>query len=227
MWRQANCSLTNADYQISFNSSQTGFVITPTDFLSSYEKTLHANAFLTTTPDVFPNGCIDNQLGVESSPLSIAGPYKPGAEMLATLGTDGIITGSIDGYTSYAGPTPSTTQYPPTAVVSGDLNKDGFPDLVSVNTDGLHASLTVFLGKTGRHLHPGRDAGAAGQRGELRGDRRYEPGTEIWTSCRCQRTRRRQFSVFLGNGDGTFQAVHNVSIPGSILSFNKPSSPQT
>ena len=219
LWRQPNCSLTNANYQISFNASQTGFVITPTQFLSGYEKTLHANAFLTSTPDLFPNGCVDNSLGVESILLAVAGPYQPGTDMLATVGPSGVITGSIDGYTSYAGPTPITTQYPPTAVVSGDLNKDGYPDVVSVNTDGLHASLTVFLGHADGTFTAGVTLALPGNAAnyaaidDMDGDGNLDI---VSVSPNATET----FSVFRGNGDGTFKPIQNVSIPGSILSFS-------
>jgi hypothetical protein len=218
VWRQANCSLSFANYTIGL-SAQNQFEITPAEYLPGYEKTIHNNAFLTTTPDIFANGCIDNKLGIESSFFVVAGPYKAGTEMLATLGPSGVITGAIDGYESYIGPTNLATDYPPTAVVSGDLNKDGYPDVVSVNTDGEHASLTVFLGNSDGTFTPGATLALPGNAAnyavidDVNGDGNLDI---VSVSPNSTET----FSVFLGNGDGTFQPIQNVLIPGSTLSFN-------
>ena len=71
--RQPDCSLTYYDFGLS--SSLAAIDLTSNSQISGYEKTIHSNAFLTTTPDVFAGGCVDNTVGSE-------------AEKFLGLGTD-------------------------------------------------------------------------------------------------------------------------------------------
>jgi hypothetical protein len=68
--RQSDCSLTlmQASYTASAQGNPTITVLPATPH---YEKVLAANAFLTTTPDQFPNGCVDPSLGTTSNIFSL------------------------------------------------------------------------------------------------------------------------------------------------------------
>jgi hypothetical protein len=214
--RQANCSLTFRDFTIALNSST--FEITPTLTINGYETTLHSNAFLTTTPDAFPKGCTDSAAGTESRPFVIAGHATSGAEMLVTLGSTGIITVATTAPGVYTGPTDLATDNPPVSLVTGDLNKDGNPDVVSINTTGLASSITVFLGNADGSFQPGVSYSVPGTSAgygvidDVNGDGNLDivVGTGEPTAT---------FSVFLGKGDGTFQPIKNAVVPGTIFSF--------
>ena len=214
--RQANCSLTFRDFTIALNSNT--FDITPTQTINGYETTLHSNAFLTTTPDAFAKGCTDSAAGTESTPFVIAGHATSGAEMLVTLGSAGIIAGATTAPGVYTGPTDLATDNPPFSLVTGDFNKDGNPDVVSINTTGLASSITVFLGNADGSLQPGVSYSVPGTSAgygvidDVNGDGNLDivVGTGEPTAT---------FSVFLGKGDGTFQPIKNVVVPSTIFSF--------
>ncbi len=215
LWRQANCSVSYMNYILAL-SSQNQLSITPTEQVPNFEKTIHANAYLTSTPDVFPHGCTDNSAGIQSNVLVIAGKAKNGAEVLATYNSGGIISGTINSYDSFTGPTDLATNYPPFTVVAGDLNKDGDPDIVSINTDGLHSSITVFLGNDDGSLKPGVNLALPGTAAGF-GIIDDVDGDGIPDIVVVSASATATFSVFLGKGDGTFQPIQNVLIPNAVL----------
>jgi hypothetical protein len=62
--RQATCSLTYLDFMIFENPSAMNATVKSQ--ATSYEETIHNNAFLTTTPDLFTHGCADHIRGITS-----------------------------------------------------------------------------------------------------------------------------------------------------------------
>ena len=62
--RQADCSLTYFDF--SYASDSASVTVTPNAQIPHYEKTLHDNAFLRTTPDQFLAGCMYANQGITS-----------------------------------------------------------------------------------------------------------------------------------------------------------------
>src|SRR3984957_20611949 len=144
--RQADCSLSLMQASYAVNGQGTP-VLTVLPLTPHYEKVLAANAFLTTTPDQFPNVCVDPTLGTTSNIWQFLGQEKSGQTLLASVGNTGVLTQAVepDG-SSYGMPTSQMTDVPPLTITSADLNGDGNTDIVSVNSDGLKGSITVFLG---------------------------------------------------------------------------------
>jgi len=152
--RQSDCSLTYYDFGLSSTLSTVD--LTPGTQIPNYERTIHSNAFLTTTADVFAGGCVDDTLGSESQPFLSIGIGKNNQRLFAiSSASDDVYTG---GLSTALVPTRVTAQpapLPPTTIASADLNKDGNPDIVSINTDGISASVTVFLGNADGSYQPG------------------------------------------------------------------------
>ena len=214
--RQSDCSLMlmQASYTVDAQGSPTLTVLPSTPH---YEKVLAANAFLKTTPDQFPNGCVDPTLGTTSNVWQFLGQGKSGQTLLATPGSTGVITYGVNpGQITFPTmPVSLMTDVPPISITSGDLNKDGNPDIVSVNSDGLHGSITVFLGKDDGTYQPGVNLALPNEEtqyaviDDLNNDGNLDVIALSGTG----------FSIFLGKGDGTFQPVQNVTPAGSSIFF--------
>ncbi|HEY0702064.1 MAG TPA: VCBS repeat-containing protein, partial [Candidatus Acidoferrales bacterium] len=208
--RQSDCSLSLIQAAYSLNGQGVP-VLTPLAPTPHYEKVLATNAFLNTTPDRFPNGCVDPTLGTTSNIWQFLGQGKSGQTLMATVGATGILTGSVNPDGSYATQPSQMTDVPPLTITSADLNKDGNTDIVSVNSDGLHGSITVFLGKDDGTYQPGVNLALPNEEStyavidDLNNDGNLDIVVLSGSS----------FSIFLGKGDGTFQPVQNVSPAGS------------
>jgi hypothetical protein len=197
--REPNCSLTYGAFSYVYTAtSVTGSQIQQTP---NYEQTIHADALLTTTPDKFPNGCVDPKWGGTSRVVVYPGKTTTGQYLVAIAGS----TFSISPTGTPTTPVELMTLDPPYSVMSADLNNDGNPDIVTINTSGLESSINVFLGKADGTYTAGTSMtlpGAVAEFGvidDLNGD--GIPDLLVSSS-----TNGFQFSVYLGNGDGTFQA---------------------
>jgi Bacterial Ig-like domain (group 3)/FG-GAP-like repeat len=213
--RQSDCSLTLMQASYALNGQGTP-VLTVLPSTPHYEKVLAANAFLTTTPGQFPNGCVDPTLGTTSNIWQFLGQGDDGETLLATVGSTDVITQGVnpDG-SNYTLPTSQMTDVPPLTIISADLNKDGNTDIVSVNSDGLNGSITVFLGKGDGMYQPGVNLALPNEEtqyaviDDVNNDGNLDVVVLSGTG----------FSIFLGKGDGTFQPVQNVVPAGSSLFF--------
>ncbi len=212
--RESDCSLTLLNYTIVISGQGTSVVLnsqTP-----HYEKTIHANAFLTTTPNVFPKGCVDSIIGTTSKNVIFMGTGKSGAREVAAMGATTVfgINVNTDGT-----PGPFNVLMPdiaPASVTSGDMNKDGNPDIVSINTDGINSSVSVFLGnadgtyQAANNLELPNIIAQFGAVDDLDGDGNLDVIVNSGNNT---------FTVFLGKGDGTFKAPVTVSTGASMVFF--------
>src|ERR1700691_3592131 len=143
--RQADCTLTYFDF--SYASNSTTVAATPNSQIPHYEKTLHDEAFLNTTPDQFSGGCVDPNEGITSRPFLFLGTGKNGRELVAVPGASGVVTSGLKSDGTFTPPATQATPIASITLLTGDLNRDGNADLVSINSDALQSSVTVFLGK--------------------------------------------------------------------------------
>jgi hypothetical protein len=215
--RQADCSLTYFDF--SYASSSTTVTVTPHSQIPHYEKTLHDNALLSTTPDRFLTGCVDPNQGITSRPFLFLGTGKNGRELVAVPGTAGVVTSGLKSDGTFTAPTTQATPATSISLLSGDLNKDGNADLVSINSNAVQSSVTVFLGKDDGTYQPGVTyalPGANARYGVL-DDLNGDGILDLLVSSDSPFF---GFSIFIGNGDGTFQPPRTFTPTNSNLHFN-------
>ena len=118
-------------------------------------------------------------------------------------GTIDLLLGNGDG--TLQAPTSLTIGPNPTALITGDLNGDGHPDLVTANPNGGTVSVLLGTGAATFGTRTDFSAGfdpAAAATGDFNGDGRPDLVTAGPNS----------LSVSLGQGDGTFQAATTLSL---------------
>jgi hypothetical protein len=216
--RQADCSLTFLDFSYAIQS--TTATVIPNSQIPHYETTLHDNASLNTTADRFLSGCVDANSGTSSRPFLFLGPDKSGHQLVALPGMNEVVTGGFKSDGSYLQPSTQATEIKPASVLSGDLNKDGNADVVSINSNGRQSSVTVFLGNGDGTFQTGADyalPGANAQYGVL-DDLNGDGVLDLLVSSDSPTF---AFSIFFGNGDGTFQPPRIFTPQDLNLNFNQ------
>jgi Bacterial Ig-like domain (group 3)/FG-GAP-like repeat len=213
--RGTGCALTLRTFSYIVNPSQVSS--TTISDTPSYEKTIHNNAFLTTTPDQFPAGCVDSTEGITSGPFVNMGTGKNGNVLGASFGEgSAVLTAGMKPDGTVTTPVSNTTAQPPFSIVSGDLNKDGNQDIVSINTDGLTGSATVFLGNADGSYQPGATIALPTEEvdfavlDDIDGDGNLDLIVNTGNNA---------LSVFLGKGDGTFKPIQTVAPAGASIFF--------
>ena len=215
--RQADCSLTYFDFSYAIDSTTATAI--PNFQISHYETILHDNASLNTTADRFLSGCAETNLGTSSRPFLFLGPDKSGHELISLPGIDGVVTAGIKSDGSYTQPASQQTPIKSVSLLSGDLNKDGNTDLVSINSSGLQSSVTIFLGNGDGTFKAGTDyalPGANAHYGVL-DDLNGDGVPDLLVSSDSPTF---TFSIFIGNGDGTFQPPEIFTPTETDLNFN-------
>ncbi len=139
--------------------------------------------------------------------LDIAGPSNGNLQVLL---------GNGDGTFHSANPTAVGSH--PTTAVTADFNKDGNPDVAVLNTGTIGTpsdpgGISVLLGN-GTGIFPKTINVAAGinPRALATGDMNNDGKPDLVVATGSSATAF-QISVFLGNGDGTFQAPFNIPLP--------------
>jgi hypothetical protein len=141
--REPDCSLSLFTGTISLGSTWT---YTSTGLFADYDRVLHTNAGLTTTPGAFSSGCVSSTTGFGSRRGVYAGHTTTGVQVFAAigfnamLGANALVIGS--GITSFTWTTLSFSVGG--AVTAADLNRDGNGDLV-VNGVGTTTTAQVFV----------------------------------------------------------------------------------
>ncbi len=212
--RESDCTLSFVTGNYSYTGSSINY--TETDQTSDYERVLHTEAGLTTTPDVFASGCVHQPIpGFGSRPAVFVGLTTSGVYVYAALGLiypsmiNGVymMTGTSSlGLTSFQFSTAGN-------LTAGDLNKDGNGDLVVTDSSlASGAQVTVFLGNANGTLQNAKQYAIAGNYSvaaaidDVNGD-----GIPDIVAVSGDQ----QISILIGNGDGTFQTA--LSFPAPAL----------
>jgi len=210
LYRMPDCSLTLATAAVNVGA---GTYMQASD-TPSYERVLHAEAQLTTTPDVFASAClIQPSTGTGSAPGIFVGNTSTGISVIAAIGTT---ASTSNGLYIAAGTTAFTVTSNAFAtagvVTAGDLNGDGNRDLVitSNGIDNKGGSVYVLLGNADGTFqtavtYPTAGASAtAAVIDDINGDGKLDIVSVSDTQ---------MISVLLGKGDGTFAAAQSFAAP--------------
>ena len=213
--REPDCSLSlftgTISYTQNFNYSSTGF-------FADYERTLHTNAGLTSTPDTFSAGCSSPTTGFGTRRGVYVGQTKTDLQVFASiyynpmLGTNALLISS--GITSFTWTALSFSAAG--AVTTADLNGDGNGDLVIVNGNngGTPSSqIFVLLGNPDGTFQtaipytvPG-NASISAVIDDVNGDGKLDIVASSDNG---------QISVFTGKGDGSFNSAQSFAAPTPV-----------
>ena len=214
--RQADCSLTFATFTGS-GTPPGPYAAAITSQTAGYEKTIHDNAFLATTPDVFAKGCVDINAGFTSQNFLYLTNGLSGKTLLA------FDPNAVNTFSATASPfavsntTEQTTDIASYTITGGDLNKDGNPDIVSINTDGINSSVSVILGNSGGTYKAAVNYDLPGQvisfgvLDDLNGDGNLDLIVNGGNN---------SFVIYIGKGDGTFNAPVTFSTGAEPVFFS-------
>jgi len=210
--RESNCTLTLATGTYSYTATTLKY--SQTDLNPDYERVLHNEAQLTTTPDVFSSGCaIEPPAGIGSRPGVFVGMTTSGLYVYAGLGL--ISPSLVEGIYLMTGTTSfSISSFQDSSagnLTAADLNKDGNGDLVILD-DALATTgrVTVMLGNADGTFKNGVAYPIAGNYSvaAVIDDVNGDGNLDIVAVSGDQ-----QISVLLGKGDGTFQTAENFAAP--------------
>jgi hypothetical protein len=211
LFRRANCSLSLATGTYTIHPT---FAYTQTELVANYDRQLHSEAQLTTTPDVFAKGCAHQPLaGFGSQPGIFVGTTTTGVNVFAGLGL--VYPAVVNGVYILSGTTTfvlsSFQDSPAGNLTAADLNKDGNGDLVITDSaTATTAQVTVMLGNANGTFQNGVTYPIAGNYSvaavidDVNGDGKLDIVAVSGDQ---------QISVLLGNGDGTFQAAKSFGAP--------------
>ncbi len=210
--RLPDCSLRLWNVTYTF-SSASNYTYSATN-TPHYEQTLHTEAGLKTTPDVFSGGCSAPVVNISTRPVVYVGQTKNGIYVGAVLGTLPTLNNGVYLLTG-TGPTQvnMTTFGFSTAggMTAADLNGDGNGDLIFVNNSlATSAVVTVMLGNADGTFQNGVTYPIAGNYSSaaVAADVNGDGKPDIIAVSADQ-----QLSVLLNNGDGTFGAAMSFAAP--------------
>jgi hypothetical protein len=212
--REPDCSLSLFTGTISLSPH---FTYNSTGFFADYERTLHTNAGLTSTPDTSAS-CSSPATGFGTRRGVFVGQTTTGLLVFAdvyynpVLGTNALLVSS--GITSFAWTAFSFSAAG--AITTADLNGDGNGDLVVVNADsGATPSSQVFvlLGNPDGTFQtavpytvPG-NASISAVIDDVNGDGKLDIVVSSDNG---------QISIFTGKGDGSFNSAQSFAAPTPV-----------
>ncbi len=214
LFRQPDCSLSLGTGSYLVDSG----TYTETGLTDNYERTLHTEAGLTTTPDVFAKKCSFSPVtGLNSTPFVFVGTTTKGVGVMAAIGPGS--TGNESLYIAAGTITYTLTNFAFAAagvIATADLNGDGNNDLVITNTAVAPAGggVTVLLGNPDGTFQMGVTYPTTGTGtdavviDDFNGDGKLDLAAISDTAQQTQ-----QISVLLGKGDGTFAAAQSFAAP--------------
>ena len=214
LFRQPDCSLSlgTGSYNVGAGT------YTETGITNDYERTLHAEAGLTTTPDVFAKKCsLTPATGLNSTPFVFVGNTTTGIGVFAAIGLGA--TGSESLYIAAGTSSFTLTNFAFAAagvIATADLNGDGNGDLVVTNTSVANAggAVTVLLGNDDGTFEAGVTYPTTGTGtdavviDDFNGDGKLDLAALSDTA---QRHSKSQFCW--EKGDGTFAAAQSFATP--------------
>lgn len=218
--RQSDCSLSLLQDSYAYGSTGMSALTlsAATSSTPHYEQTLHENAGLATPVDAFAGGCSDATPGagaqrwVSLGKTSAGLPSFAGVGYYPTGGNNALWYGTENPVGTMSATFQTDTSLPGIgAVAAGDLNGDGFVDVVGI--DQLHGQIAVWLANADGSLKtpvlyplPGtltEGAVVADVNGDGKADvvaaSRDSSGNE-------------QLSLLTGNGDGTLNAARSNAL---------------
>jgi hypothetical protein len=214
LFRQPDCSLSlgTGTYNVGAGTySETGLT-------ANYERTLHTEAGLTTTPDVFTKKCsMSPAAGLNSTPFVFVGNTTKGVGVFAAIGLGA--TGNESLYIAAGTSSFTLTNFAFAAagvIATADLNGDGNGDLVITNTSVGNAggAVTVLLGNDDGTFETGVTYPTTGTGtdavviDDFNGDGKLDLAAISDTAQPTQ-----QISILLGKGDGTFSPAQSFAVP--------------
>jgi hypothetical protein len=211
--RESGCSLLFVTGSYTNGST---FAYNQTGMTSDYERILHTEAGLTTSPDSVPAGCADPSKGIGARPTVYAGLTTTGVNVYAGIGYNFMTQAEslyfLTGTTSLSYSTFSFSRAG--LIATADLNGDGNGDLVIANgvnsTSGGTAQVYVMLGNADGtfgtavpYTVPGANSLTA-DIDDFNGDGKLDIVATSDTG---------EISLLTGKGDGTFNTAQSFTPP--------------
>jgi hypothetical protein len=213
--REPDCSLSLFTGSVALTSQ---FTYTSTGFFANYDRVLHTNAGLTSTPGTFTGGCVPPANGLSSRRGVYVGQTTTGLLVFASiyfnpaLGNNALLINS--GTTQFA--STSLSFAASGSITTADLNGDGNGDLIIANGNNggtATAQIFVLLGNPDGTFQtavpyavPG-NASISAVVDDINGDGKLD----IIAS-----SDNGQISIFTGKGDGTFNAAQSFAAPTPV-----------
>jgi hypothetical protein len=213
--REPDCSLSLFTGTVALASQ---FTYSSTGFFANYDRVLHTNAGLTSTPGTFTGGCVPPSNGLSSHRGVYVGQTTTGLLVFASiyfnpaLGNNALLINS--GTTQFA--STSLSFAASGSITTADLNGDGNGDLIIVNGNNggtATAQIFVLLGNPDGTFQtavpyavPG-NASISAVVDDVNGDGKLDIVASSDNG---------QISIFTGKGDGTFNSAQSFAAPTPV-----------